>query len=202
MIRNRRIRDFEIRNPQSEMSTLWSEMAVVGRIARAHGMRGQVIVNLETDFPDARFQPGGELFIERGGTVEALRLSSVRFQQGRPVIGIAGVETMNDAEALAGRELRVPVERLAPLPAGTFYRHDLIGCRVETASGEAIGVVQDVEGPVEGSRLVVRGDREEILIPLVAEICTAVDPAARRIVVEPPDGLLELNTSGKPGPST
>jgi len=171
----------------------WSELAVVGRVARAHGIRGQVIVNLETDFPEARFQPGGELFIERNGVVETLRLSSVRFQQGRPVIGIDGVDTMNAAEALAGRELRVPLERLAPLPAGTFYRHDLIGCRVEMASGQTVGVVEDVEGTVEGSRLVVQGDRGEILIPLVAEICTAVDPAAKRIVVEPPDGLLELN---------
>jgi 16S rRNA processing protein RimM len=100
---------------------------------------------------------------------------------------------MNAAEALAGRELRVPLERLAPLPAGTFYRHDLIGCRVETLSGQSVGVVEDVEGTVEGSRLVVQGVRGEILIPLVAEICTAVDPAAKRIVVAPPDGLLELN---------
>jgi len=174
----------------------WSDMAVVGRIARAHGIRGQVIVNLETDFPEARFQPGSELFIERSGNVEALRLSSVRFQQGRPVIGIDGVDTMNDAEALAGRELRIPLERLAPLPAGTFYRHDLIGCRVETASGEAVGVVQDVEGTVDGSRLVVQANRNEILIPLVAEICTAIDPAAKLIVVDPPEGLLELNTGG------
>lgn len=171
-------------------------MAVVGRIARAHGIRGQVIVNLETDFPETRFQPGGELFIERSGNVEALRLSSVRFQQGRPVIGIDGVDTMNDAEALAGRELRIPVERLAPLPAGTFYRHDLIGCRVETASGETVGVVQDVEGTVDGSRLVVEANRREILIPLVAEICTAIDPGAKLIVIDPPEGLLELNAGG------
>ena len=53
------------------------------------------------------------------------------------MIGIDGVETMNDAEALAGLELRVPVERLAPLPRGTFYRHDLVGCRVETRDGRA-----------------------------------------------------------------
>ncbi len=171
----------------------WSEMAVVGRIARAHGIRGQVIVNLETDFPEERFQPGAELFIERKNVVEALRLTTVRFQRERPVIGIDGVETMNDAEALAGHELRVPLEWLAPLPAGTFYRHDLIGCQVEMASGETVGVVRDVEGTVTGSRLVVRGDRGEILIPLVREICTAIDPAAKRNVVEPPDGLLDLN---------
>jgi 16S rRNA processing protein RimM len=175
------------------MSAKWDEMAVVGRIARAHGIRGQVIVNLETDFPEERFQPGAELFIERHGVVETLRLTTVRFQHERPVVGIDGVETMNDAQALAGHELRVPLERLAPLPAGTFYRHELIGCQVEMASGETVGVVEDVEGTVTDSRLVVRGDRGEILIPLVGEICTAIDPAAKRIVVEPPDGLLDLN---------
>src|SRR3954470_2405234 len=117
------------------MAAKWEEMAVVGRIARAHGIRGQVIVNLETDFPEERFQPGAELFIERNGCVEALRLTTVRFQHERPVVGIDGVDTMTDAEAFAGQELRVPLDWLAPLPADTFYRHDLIGCRVETASG-------------------------------------------------------------------
>lgn len=172
----------------------WKEMALVGRVARAHGIRGQVIVNLETDFPDERFQSGGELFVERGGAVEALRIRSVRFQQGRPVLGIDGVDSMTEAESkLVGRELRVPVERLAPLPADTFYRHDLIGCRVELASGEAVGLVKDVEGTVTGSRLVVEGRRGEILIPLAREICTAIEPGSKRIVVAPPDGLIELN---------
>jgi len=132
-------------------------MALVGRIARAHGIRGQVIVNPETDFPEDRFQPGAELFIERDGRIEALKVTSARFHGARPVIGIDGVETMNDAGTLAGRELRVPVERLAALPADTFYRHDLVGCVVETRDGTRIGPVTDVEGSMTGSRLVVDG---------------------------------------------
>src|SRR2546427_12860560 len=107
----------------------WDEMAVVGRIARAHGIRGQVIVNLETDFPETRFQPGAELFIERGGEVSALRLTTVRFHRDRPVVGIEGVTTMNDAEALAGSELRVPADQLAPLPAGAVYPRERLRCR-------------------------------------------------------------------------
>src|SRR5438552_5726709 len=98
-------------------------MAAVGRIARAHGIRGQVIVNLETDFPEERFQPGAELFITRGGVVEPLTLTTVRFQNQRPVVGIAGVDSIDAAARLAGLELRVPVDRLARLPQGTFYRH-------------------------------------------------------------------------------
>ena len=171
----------------------WDAMALVGRIARAHGVRGHVIVNPETDFPDERFRPGAELFIERAGRVDALTVTTARFHRERPVIGIAGVETMDDAQALAGRELRVPIDRLAALPPDTFYRHDLVGCRVETHDGRPVGVVRDVEGTLTGSRLVVDGPGGEVLIPLVAAICTAVEPAAKRIVIDPPDGLIEVN---------
>jgi 16S rRNA processing protein RimM len=171
----------------------WDEMAMIGRVARAHGIRGQVIVNLETDFPEERFQPGAELFITRGGVVEPLTLTTVRFQNQRPVVGIAGVDSIDAAARLAGLELRVPVDRLARLPQGTFYRHDLIGCRVETRGGEPVGLVQEVEGSLTGSRLVVGGSGGEVLIPLVSEICTEIDPAAKRIVIDPPAGLLDLN---------
>lgn len=172
-------------------------MALVGRIARAHGIRGQVIVNPETDFPEDRFRPGAEVFINRGGAagaIEKLTLTTARLQNGRPVIGVAGIDTMNDAQTLAGQELRVPVEWLAPLPEGTFYRHDLIGCRVETAGGDIIGVVDDVEGTLTGSRLVVKTSKGNVLIPLVGAMCTAIEPAAKRIVVDLPDGLLDVNT--------
>ena len=168
-------------------------MATVGRIARPHGLRGQVIVNLDTDFPEERFQPGAELFIERDRRVEPLTITTVRFQQGRPVIGLRGVDDVNGATALAGIELRVPREWLAPLPAGTFYRHDLVGCQVETSEGRSIGVVSAVEGDQGGSRLVVDTPHGELLVPLAAEICPTIDPAERRIVIAPPDGLLELN---------
>ena len=171
----------------------WEEMAVVGRVARPHGIRGQVIVNVETDFPEERFQPGAELFVNRRGQIESLTLDQVRFHQGRPIVVVSGVDTIDAAEALAGLELRVPRERLIRLPAGTFYRHELVGCHVETGRGEAVGFVTDVEGPAHASRLVVSSGDDEIQIPLAREICTIVDTGARRIVIEPPDGLLDLN---------
>jgi 16S rRNA processing protein RimM len=169
-------------------------MALVGRIARAHGLRGQVVVNPETDFPDERFREGAELFIQRGGRVEALNLTAVRFHSGRPIVGFGGIETVDEAQALAGYELRVPAESLPSLPSGTFYRHDLVGCRVETRTGQLVGVVKDVEGSVEGSRLVLTDEAgSEVLIPLVTEICPVIDPGSKRIVVDPPPGLLEAN---------
>ena len=168
-------------------------MAVVGRIARPHGLRGHVFVNVETDFPEERFQPGAELFVKRGERVEPLTLTAVRFQSDRPVVAFAGIESIDAVTPMAGLELRVPAERLSPLPAGTFYRHDLVGCVVETRDGRTVGPVREVEGTVEGSRLVVTGAHGDVLIPLASAICTAIDTTKKRIVIDPPDGLLELN---------
>jgi 16S rRNA processing protein RimM len=168
-------------------------MAVVGRIARAHGLRGWVVVTPETDFLEDRFHAGAELFVERAGNIEPLTIAHVRFQQQRPIVGFAGIETIDAAEPLAGLELRVPADRLAALPAGTFYRHDLVGCRVETRTGGPIGMVREVEGTLAGSRLVVAAAGGDVLIPLAFEICTTIDVEAKRIVIEPPEGLLDLN---------
>jgi 16S rRNA processing protein RimM len=172
---------------------VWDDMAVVGRIARAHGNRGEVILDVETDFPRERFRPGEELFIHRAGEIVALLITAARFHRERPVLAIEGVTTISAAEKFAGSELRIPADRLQPLPSGTFYRHDLVGCRVETRGGLLVGVVREVEGSVVASRLVVVGAAGEVLIPLASEICTAIDLEARRITIEPPEGLLDLN---------
>jgi 16S rRNA processing protein RimM len=133
------------------------------------------------------------LFVQRNGRPDRMTVKTVRFQHERPVIAIEGVETITDAEALAGLELRVPVETLAALPPGTYYHHDLVGCAVETIGGAPIGTVTAVEESGGPSRLVVNGAHGEVLIPLAVDICRAIDVGAKRIVVALPEGLLELN---------
>jgi 16S rRNA processing protein RimM len=169
-----------------------SDLILVGRVARAHGNKGQVIVNPETDFPGDRFAEGNVLVVDHGGDQVERRIASVRFQQGRPILALEGVETMNDAEALAGAELKVPASTLAPLPGGTYYRHDLVGCEVRTKDGQVVGKVTDVEGSLERSRLVVARQGGELQVPMVETICIEVDPAGKRIVIDPPQGLLDL----------
>jgi 16S rRNA processing protein RimM len=171
----------------------WDDLVVVGRVARAHGNRGEVIVNPETDFPGHRFRAGSVLHVRRGGRIETLTIASVRFHKGRPVVALAGVGSMDGAEALADAELRIDPAALVKLGEGAFYRHELVGCRVETRDGRDVGEVTAVETGAGGDRLIVGGARGEILIPLARDICVTIDPAARRIVIVPPEGLLELN---------
>ena len=173
----------------------WDDMVLVGRIARAHGNRGQVIVDPATDFPEERFKAGSVVHMRRSDAAEPVTIESVRFHRGRPIIGLAGIDTMDAAEALAGVELRISDDALQPLPAGSYYHHDLIGCSVETPRGETIGRVTSVDGDAAGSRLVVHTPNGEVLIPMAEGIWKAVDVPARKIVVEPPEGLLDLNVT-------
>lgn len=171
----------------------WDDLVLVGFVARTHGIRGQVILNSETDFPEDRFRPGATLYARLGeGKIETLHVESARFQNGRPVLGLQGIASIDEAERLAGVELRIPASEQQSLPDGTYYHHELIGCGVVTREGQTVGSVTAVQGHGDATRLVVRGQRAEVLIPLAQEICT-VDVAAKKIVVTPPDGLLEVN---------
>jgi 16S rRNA processing protein RimM len=127
------------------------------------------------------------------GGERSLTVAELRFVGGRPVVGFAGFSRIEDVEALGGQELRVPEDALRSLPPGQFYHHELVGCAVETTAGVRVGEVERVEGGIGGSRLVVAGSHGEILIPLARAICTDIDVAARRIRIDPPDGLLDLN---------
>jgi 16S rRNA processing protein RimM len=172
-----------VRDPQ------WDDMVLVGRIARTHGIRGQVIITPDTDFVEERFAAGSTLWTRSG----ALRVTSTRVQNGRPVVGFEGCSTLDHAARLAGLELRVPEEMLRPLAPGSYYQHQLVGATVETTAGAEVGRVTRVSGGAAGSLLIVEGTRGEILIPMVEGICLEVDIDAKRIRIDPPAGLLELN---------
>lgn len=173
----------------------WDDMVLVGRIARTHGLRGDVIVNPETDFVADRFRAGATMWTRSGDRDEQLTVVAARVQNGRPVVAFDGVSSVDAADRLSGQELRVPEASLQPLASGQYYEHQLKGCSVLTVSGDEVGVVQRVESGAGGSRLVVHGDRGEVLIPLAEHICRDIDLVERRIRIDPPAGLLELNES-------
>ena len=171
-------------------------MITVGQIVRPQGNRGEVVIASSTDFGAERFRPGARVLATRHGEVETMTVTSSREHDGRWVVGFAGVTTISEAETLRGLELRIPADHLRPLEADTYYVHDLAGCRVETQSGHAVGTVQDVQLDTGIPLLVVAAQDGEVLIPFSAEFCRRVDVAAKAIVIEPPEGLLELNRRG------
>lgn len=169
--------------------TAWDEMVLVGRVIRPHHNRGHVLVAAETDFPETRFAAGNTVWCRRAGRDELLTVVECKFHDGKPIVGFDGFDSINAAETLRGCELRVPAEDLQALDAGQFWHHELVGCQVATAAGEVVGDVIRVDDGA--TPLLVL--RNETLIPMVDSIVKSVDVAGKKIVVEPIEGLLEIN---------
>ena len=180
-------------------SPAWDSMVLVGQVARPHGLRGDVVVNPETDFVEERFAIGAVVWTRISGVIEPLTVTRARLGGRRPVLGFGDAGTVPDAERLTGAELRVPEEALVSLKPGAYYLHQLVGCRVETDRGDVVGDVVRVDGGVGASLLVVQGARGEVLVPFAASLCPVVDVAARRIQVAAPEGLLEMNEPAREG---
>jgi 16S rRNA processing protein RimM len=168
-------------------------MVTIGRIVRPQGRKGEVVVEAETDFGSDRFQAGASVWWLRGGRAEQVRITESRAVDNRWVIALEGVGSISDAEALRGLTLRVVADALHPLAAGSYYVHDLAGCRVVTTSGREIGCVDRVESRTGTPNLVVTGSAGEVFVPLAEEICRRIDVRARLIEIDPPEGLIELN---------
>ena len=175
---------------------------VVGRIIRPHGLRGEVVVNPLTDFGAERFVPGATLTTAPAGRTPdgstSLRIEDVRWHKGRPLVLFDGVDTVEAADGLRGLGLWIAASARPALEPGLFYETDLVGCRVDTVGGPdtpatTVGTVQRVDGAPGASVLVIEAPQGEVLVPLADDICRVIDPAARRIVIDPPAGLLELN---------
>jgi 16S rRNA processing protein RimM len=183
------------------------DLVLVGTIERPHGLRGEVVVHPLTDFGDERFVPGATLTTARAGRMPdgtaTLRIEDVRWHKDRPLVLFEGIETIEAAEALRGQGLWIAASARPALEPGVFYETDLVGCRVETVGaaagataggpGRSVGVVVRVDGGPGASVLVVETPDGEVLVPLADEICRVIDPDGRRIVIDPPAGLLELN---------
>ena len=171
----------------------WDSMVLVGRVARTHGLRGQVVVNPETDFVAERFQRGAQVWTRVDGREQALTIVDARVEGRRPILAFEGYATVEASDALAGAELRVLESSLHPLPEGSYYLHRLTGCRVETMEGALVGTVSRVDGGAGAAVLVVAGAGGEVLVPFAQEICVGIDVDAQVIRVQLPEGLLELN---------
>lgn len=170
----------------------WVTLAV---LLRAWGRRGELAAESFSSGPE-RFEsvPEVTLFRPDGVEVRTVGIESVWQHRGALIFKFRGVDTISDAEELARCEVRIPMESRAPLPEGEFYQSDLIGCEVVERDGAAVGVVsgwREAGGPAL-LEVDAPGRREPMLVPFAKAICVEIDPAARRIVVELPEGLKDL----------
>jgi 16S rRNA processing protein RimM len=176
----------------------------VARILRPHGRRGEVAAEILTDFPERLTRLAhAELWNEKKPSPRSVAIRACWLSQsrgGQAIFHFEGSDSISDAEKLVGLEVRIPFSERMPLPSGSYYITDVIGCEVREKTREndaAFGVVRDVQftgEDVAGTPLlVVDSPRGELLIPLAQEICVNVDISGRRIDVILPEGLRELN---------
>jgi len=190
----------------ADIAAAASSFVSLATIVRVRGRIGEVAANILTDFPQ-RLTRLREVFLldaqGRSRPARVRRCWLASSHGGQAIFHFEGVDSIDAARPLVGCTVQVPLAERAPLPRGRFFITDLIGCEVwesspgasapETTTPELLGSVRDVYLESGTPLLAVATAQGELLIPLAGEICTRIDPAARRIEVRLPPGLRELN---------
>jgi 16S rRNA processing protein RimM len=172
------------------------EFFIVGRVRRAHGIRGELAVEVITDVPDAIFASGARVF---AGTTTGdiapdraeLHVERATPFKGGMIVSFREITDRTEAERWRERYFLVPRSELAPPEEGQLYVHELIDMRVVLPSGEELGSVIDVYELPQGLTLDVQRANGTVMLPFSERVVTSVDREARVITVEPPEGLLD-----------
>ncbi len=180
---------------------------LVGRVVKAHGISGEVVVEIRTDDPASRFASGSTLRVKPsprgpGGPERTYVVAHAREHGGRLLVRLAGVDDRDAADALRGGVFVVDSDELPPIDEpDTYYDHQLEGLRVRTTAGLEVGVVAEVLHTAAGELLAVRrpsgpgeqgGQGAEVLVPFVGAIVTSVSLDDGTVEIDPPEGLLDL----------
>lgn len=165
----------------------------VGRIAKAHGVRGELTVDLSTDVPEVRFAPGARVMARRRGTSCTLTVANTRPHGERLLVTFTEVADRDAAEQLRGCVLLADTADLPPSEdPDEFYDHELEGLTVVATDGTRLGTVSEVVHGPGGELVAVDIGGREVLVPFVQRIVPGVDRIAGTVTVDPPDGLFEL----------
>ncbi|HET6862643.1 MAG TPA: ribosome maturation factor RimM [Pyrinomonadaceae bacterium] len=168
------------------------DLVIVARAVRTRGLKGELVAELLTDFPE-RFDSLEEIIaVSPGGEQQIVKLENFWFQNDRVILKIESYDDIETAKRLIGFDFAVPEADRVQLEANEYYDWELEGCAVTTVDGEPVGIVSSVM-KTGGTEILVVNDQEvEKLVPLAASIVKDIDPAAKRILIDPPPGLLEL----------
>ena len=169
-----------------------SDLVLIARAVKTHGLKGEVVAELLTDFPE-RFEDLDEVvLVSPGGEQKYVSIEEFWFQKDRVVLKLEGYDDVDAAKQLVGYVFAVPESDRVQLEEDEFYDWELEGCTVKVGD-ESIGQVRSVM-KTGGTDVLVIGDAagKERLVPLAAPIVVKIDAAAKTIVVDPPEGLLDL----------
>ncbi len=169
------------------------DLIVVAHIVKTRGLRGEVVADLLTDFPD-RFEKLKTLVgISPGGDNRSLQIEEQWFHGNRLVLKFAGFDSIDEAKELVDFDLAISAEERIELPTDSFYEWELIGSRVETVGGQHVGEVAGVmrTGGVEILKVIDETGRDR-LIPMASDIVVEIDKEKKLVRIDPPEGLLEL----------
>ena len=168
------------------------DLIVIARAVRTHGLKGEIVAELLTDFPE-RFEDVEEVIVVAPSAARsAVKIENFWFQKDRVVLKLAGYDDVDRAKTLVGSEFAVPESDRVPLEADEFYDWELEGCTVKVGD-KNIGTVRSVMRTGGAEILVISDERgREQLVPLAESIVVEINPEAKTIVVDPPEGLLEL----------
>lgn len=168
-----------------------ADLVALGKVIRSQGRDGRVKLRLNEKGPTGF--TGRRVYIGKGDDLDAYDVESLALDRNAYYLKLRGVDTLEAADALAGRDVFGAESDFRGLGADRFYDFQVLGSRVLTRDGAEVGPVEavlDAGGPV---LLVVRRGDRDIYVPFTEAICVRVDAAARTIVIDPPDGLLDLN---------
>ncbi|MFN2514774.1 MAG: ribosome maturation factor RimM [Pyrinomonadaceae bacterium] len=168
-------------------------LIIVARAIRTRGLKGELVADILTDFPE-RFEDVSKLSgIGLGGERKQLELESYWFQNDRMVLKFSGYDTIESAKTLVGFEFGIPEAERVQLSKDEFYDWELEGCLVGIAGGSAIGKVREVMRTGGVELLVVEDDAQrEHFIPMAQSIVVEIDIPRKTILIDPPEGLLDL----------
>ena len=168
------------------------DLVIVARAVRTRGLKGELVAELLTDFPE-RFESLEELIaVSPDGLRQTVKLENFWFQNGRVILKIESFDDVNSAKVFIGFDFAVPEADRVQLEADEYYDWELEGCTVSTVDGDSVGIVSSIM-KTGGTEILVVSDAEvERLVPLAASIVKDIDRANKRILIDPPPGLFEL----------